>query len=179
MAEQHSEIIRAFIDNPDKKLTINQISKLIKRSYFFTNTNARKLIQEGVLNKEIIGHSILCSLNFNNDKTIGLLITNSMKKKNNTEAKDKRIKDAQILINELKSKTIIYTAFLKDKLVIVAENELEAARLLQSKDLKNLEIEIIGKENFSKEHLINSIIIYGFEEFWRLVHEKRGKDNEF
>lgn len=180
MSQNQAEIIRAFVDNPNRKLTINQISKTIGRSYSFTNINSRQLIEKGILKKEVIGHSILCSLNLSNDEAIGLLVINSIRKKNIAESKEDNIKNAQTLINDLKADTTIHTAFLKNtKLIIICKDEFEAAKLLQSKDLPQLDIEIIGKENFSKEHLENPMIIFGFEEFWRLVAEKRGKADEF
>ena len=73
------EIIRAFSTGLNVELTINQISKLIKKSYAFTNKYTHDLIKKDVLKTKVIGSAILCSLNFDNNATIAALVYNSIK----------------------------------------------------------------------------------------------------
>ncbi len=70
-------IIRAF-RGFSVELTINQLSKAIKKSYAYTNKYAHEMIHEGILNKKEVGHSILCTLNFRNKNVLASLVFLSM-----------------------------------------------------------------------------------------------------
>jgi len=84
MITEQFQIIDACLG---KDLTINQISKIIKKSYAFTNKYTHELIHKNILKKKIIGPSILCSLNYNNEETIACLVYNSIKKSSELDKK--------------------------------------------------------------------------------------------
>jgi hypothetical protein len=73
------EILRAFSTDLNIELTINQISKIIKKSYAYTNKYTHELIKEDILKTKKIGSAILCSLNYDNNNTIAALVYNSIK----------------------------------------------------------------------------------------------------
>ena len=71
--EHTSEIIQTFYNDPMKVCTINEISKLLSKPYSTTYKYIQFLINEGVLKFSIKGKATLCSLNFENQKTVELL----------------------------------------------------------------------------------------------------------
>lgn len=77
MNSEQFGIIKAF-RGFSVELTINQLSKAIKKSYAYTNKYAHEMIHEGILNKKEVGHSILCTLNFKNKKVLASLVFLSM-----------------------------------------------------------------------------------------------------
>jgi len=75
-----------------KNLTINQIAKELNESYSFVNRTISTMIQENILLKEKIGHSIICNLNKKNDKTKALINLNEVNKKQKFLEKNKELK---------------------------------------------------------------------------------------
>ena len=67
------EIVKLFGRDLTRELTIRQISKLIKKSYAYTNKTVWELIKEGVLTSREIGRSVVCSLDIGNEVTRELL----------------------------------------------------------------------------------------------------------
>ena len=101
------EIINLFCKDFSRELTIRQISKLIKKSYAYTNKEVWELINSEVLNKKEIGKSLICSLNFNK-LSKALLTYNSTIRSKNIETK---------ILTSFKQKQIL-TAFYSNKKLI-------------------------------------------------------------
>lgn len=164
-------IIKPFSKGLKIELTIHQISKLIKKSYAFTNKEARDYIQSRVLNKKVVGNAILCSLNFKNDLAVALLALNSI------EDKEKFFKNKQTtlekinnIINQIKQKTPIYSAlFEKNTLTIICDDEIKLNQLLH--DIPHdLKIHVIDIHHLKlDDSYLKQTIIYGFENFWGLI----------
>lgn len=157
-------IIRLFCRDLTKEITIRQISKLIKKSYAYTNKKVWNLINKGVLNKKEIGRSIICSLNINNELTKALLVFNSSLEKQEYKLKQ----EIENLIKDLKEKEV-YTAFLsKNRLFIVSNNKSR---------LKDLKAKILTKQEFAsslKDIGLDNLIVYGFEKYWEFVGDIYG-----
>lgn len=72
-----------FSNGRNVELTINQISKLLGKSYAFANKYCHQLKNENILIQKVIGSAILCTLNYENEITIGILTLVSLHKKSN------------------------------------------------------------------------------------------------
>ena len=150
-------IIRLFCRDLTKELTIRQVSKLLKKSYAYTNKEVWNLIKKEVLNKKEIGKSVVCSINLNNELTRTLLAFNS--------ALEKQAFKGKINI-ELKE---AYTAFYsKNKLFIVCKDK---------SLFKNVKAKILTKQEFIsslKDIGLDNLIIYGYEKYWEIVGDTYG-----
>ncbi|MBN1156738.1 hypothetical protein JXA85_03920 [Candidatus Woesearchaeota archaeon] len=165
---KHSEIIRIFSSEFKRELTINQVAKLIKKSYAFTNAAVHQLIGEGILKRRIIGSSILCSLDIANEKTIALLVYNSINRANDFlhsigEEKRKLILDFVEKSEEICPSSI----YLDSEITVVTDNKLHKLQL------KGFRINTISRKEFeSKARKINyrnMVVIKNHEEFWRML----------
>jgi hypothetical protein len=161
-------IIRAFSRDLASEHTIRQVSKLIKKSYAYTNKKCRELISQGVLLKKVVGASILCKLNFENDITITLLSLNSaLEKREKISGKKKQ--DAEELQNSL-SKAVDVILLKENKFYIVAKDHLECNDKLS---LLDIDAVVLSEDQFNqmvKNDFEKLILIYGFENFWRLMY---------
>ncbi len=143
------DIIGLFAEELGRELTINQISKKLKKSYASINSHARNLISKGILNKKDVGSAILCSLNYENNEVIGYLILNSMSKSKNMP--EKFNKDSLLCAFKLDDKTYCYSI---------------------SEKIKGCEN--FDRNNFKKivkNNLGKIMIIKGYEVFWNLVRD--------
>ncbi|MBI2135928.1 hypothetical protein HYU06_02575 [Candidatus Woesearchaeota archaeon] len=170
--DSYIEIISIFYKNLDREYTIRQISKQIKKSYAYTNIRCRELISQAVLSKKIVGASILCKLNYKNDKALGLLILNSILEKTRELDKDKKLAEdaAEIELNIKWFSDSIF--FAQNKFHILCKNELECNQKLSALDLKH-GFAVYDKNSFKqyvKQHGLHDVVlIYGFENFWRVI----------
>ncbi|MGV8171302.1 MAG: hypothetical protein ACP5OA_01240 [Candidatus Woesearchaeota archaeon] len=74
-------IIGVFQENLSSTYSINQISKVLKKSYPLINKKSNFFLQEGVLKKIDIGRSYQCFLNMRNEKARVLMAVNELNKK--------------------------------------------------------------------------------------------------
>ncbi|HIH42964.1 TPA: hypothetical protein HA246_04935 [Candidatus Woesearchaeota archaeon] len=176
--DNYIEIISIFYKDLDREYTIRQVSKQIKKSYAYTNIRCRELIYQGILSKKVVGASILCRLNYKSDKTLGLLVLKSILEKTAELEKDKKnenekkfVEDATEVERSLKefSDSIF---FAQNKFHIICKNEMELNQKLSSLDLKH-GFAVYDKNSFKQyvkqQGLQEVIIIYGFENFWRVI----------
>ena len=56
-------VVKLFSKDIARELTIRQMSSLMKKSYFYTNTLVHSMIKERLILKKVYGHSIVCSVN--------------------------------------------------------------------------------------------------------------------
>jgi DNA-binding Lrp family transcriptional regulator len=68
------EVIGLFSRDLASFYSINEISKLLHKSYPYVNKRVNLMIKEGVLCKRNIGSSYLCYLNLSSKKTLALLM---------------------------------------------------------------------------------------------------------
>lgn len=78
----HLKVVDFLARNMDKKLTINGVSKSTGEHYSFVHRTINKLAKDGVIKKEKAGKAYLCSLNFENEKTLILLQLSEIEKRN-------------------------------------------------------------------------------------------------
>lgn len=169
--------ISIFSTDLSLDFTINQISKALNKSYAFTNKFIRNLLDENILNKKIVGSAILCSLNFANEKTLGLLMLNSIERKN--QFLQKSDKNKHKIIQVLKNAPNIKTIFFSDnKFKIITDDKQKLKSFLKaSKIEKSVNFQLIDSNEFklaiSSLNMRNTIILEGYEIFWKLVAQMK------
>ncbi|MBW2996476.1 hypothetical protein KY332_04205 [Candidatus Woesearchaeota archaeon] len=142
-------IIRLFCRDLTKELTIRQISKLIKKSYAYTNKEVWNLIKQNILNKKEIGKSIICSINLKNKKTRALLTFNSALEDH---------KDFNTI--ELKQNNVLTAFFSKNKLYIISDKKFKTPGKILTKQEFISSIKDIGLGNTP---------VYGYEKYWEII----------
>jgi len=143
------DVIRLFSADLSRELTILQISKLIKKSYGYTNNKVRELIESGIINKKVIGHSILCTLNIENQQTIALLALQSAIDSEEQIKKSKNEKEIRKTIKQLNKGISSYS---ENIIYLFETNEVET-------ELSTRKVDSINE--------LKGTIIYNFEGYWR------------
>lgn len=99
------KIVDLLARNIEKKLTINEIAKLLKEYYSFVHRTVFRLTQDGVVTKEKTGKSYLCSINLSSEKTFALIQLSEIEKRNEFYNSNKEIK---VILNDfVKSAEVI------------------------------------------------------------------------
>jgi hypothetical protein len=172
------ETISIFSKDLTLNLTINQISKQLNKSYAFTNKYIRDFLDGGILSKKIVGSAILCSLNYSNEKTLGLLMLNSIDDKMNYVSKSNSKTLQTIAL--LKSAPTTRSVFLKDNKTYIICDEKESVETYIKKfskqiSLKQSDIILLNPNEFQLNvkdlELKKIIIMEGYETFWKLISD--------
>ena len=111
-------LLKEFVQDLRVAKTINQLALSTGKAYPNTHATTNTLLAEGILTKEVIGHSHRCKLNLQNDKTlIYLSLLETIKRdellQNNTYARellkkiDKQSAQHGILLAWLKKETLL------------------------------------------------------------------------
>jgi predicted nucleotidyltransferase len=165
-------------------LTINQIAKGLDESYSFVNRTVNRMINENLILKEKIGHSLLCKLNLGNDKTKALMLLNEVNKKQELLEKNRELK---LIADELKGikadSVAIFGSYAKnlqtkesdiDVLVVSEKQDLTTlTRNIHAKYGKEISPLILTKKELEhqkdkpiiREIIKNHVILAGFENF--------------
>ena len=141
-------IIKLFCRDLTKELTIRQISKLLKKSYAYTNKEVWNLIKADILNKKEIGRSVVCSINLKNKTTRALLTFNSA-----IESKDYNTA-------ELKKNNVLTAFFSKNRLYIISNKKFKTSGKILTKQEFIDSVKQIGLDND---------IVYGYEKYWEII----------
>lgn len=142
------EIVDLFAKELGRELTINQISKELKKSYASINGHVRGMITSGLLNSKDVGSAILCSPNYENPEIVGYLVLNSIQRTGKSTAKDI---DERVTCAFTIGKTVYYHAI----------GDIHVKNWKKIDDLKSI----------VKEKLGDVRIIKGHEVFWRFIVE--------
>ena len=172
------ETISIFSKDLTLNLTINQISKQLNKSYAFTNKYIRNFLDGGILSKKIVGSAILCSLNYSNEKTLGLLMLNSIEDKMNyvSKANPKIFQSVALL----KQATSTISIFIKNNKFYMICDDKESVEnyIKQFKkqiSVKRSDIILIGSDEFKLNirdlDMKKIIIMEGYESFWKLISD--------
>ncbi|MFH1369785.1 MAG: nucleotidyltransferase domain-containing protein [Planctomycetota bacterium] len=144
------KIVDLLAKDLEKKFTINEIAKNLGEFYSFVHRTVNKLTKDGVLIKNKVGKSHLCSLNLKNEKTLALIQLSEIEKRDefynaNKELKlilEDFVKSAESQLNI--STIVLFGSYAKG----VATKESDIDVLLISKG--KAEIEKITKEIYAK-----------------------------
>jgi len=116
-------IISVFQENLSSTYSINQISKILKKSYPLVNKKSNFFLQEGILKKIDIGRSYQCFLNMHNDKTKVLMAMNEINKKELFARKNHYFDTVMTEVSQLAKKFHIDTVLLYKKTLIFVTSD--------------------------------------------------------
>ncbi|MGV8171698.1 MAG: hypothetical protein ACP5OA_03330 [Candidatus Woesearchaeota archaeon] len=111
-------IISVFQDDLSSTFSINQVSKILKKSYPLINKKSNFFLHEGVLKKIDIGRSYQCFLNMGNEKTRVLMAMNELNKKESSIQKNQILSGVTDEAYQLAKKFNIQTVVLYKKAII-------------------------------------------------------------
>jgi hypothetical protein len=167
MANVELDIIRLFSQKSDVELTIHQISKNLKKSYAFTNKYAHDMLKQDILKKKVVGNAILCSLNKDNEKLLGLLVMNSISKKMQFE---------HSLKNDSKVELSAFIRSLDEKIVFISGSTITiiSDKQLPVKKILGFKVNISSYDSFIKNkgalELSDVIVLKNHEQFWSMIY---------
>lgn len=157
------KIVALFSKDLDRELTIHQIKTELKRSYHLIYDNTTELIKQNILNKKTRGHSTVCSLNLQNEKTKAMLIFNSIDKKE--QFLNKRVPLGSLFEELVKNVTnkvevlsiILFGSYAKG--TETKSSDIDLLVIYEKKDRKNIIQREIGALEAMYDHEINQIIV--------------------
>lgn len=192
-------IIGFFLNNIGRQYTIRNISQQIKTTYRMTHKYARKLIKEGLISAEIQGKALLCKFNFKNtDERVYYAEASSTKRflkgdktllilANELRAKYKRAYYTLLIFGSYASGKQAQQSDIDILAIIPQAEDLEATErslqailslyplkthliVVQEDDFKEM---LINKQitNVAKEVINNHILLYGIENYYKLIQE--------
>lgn len=162
------QIIALYSDNLVNLFSINQIAKHLQKTYPFINKKVTQLLELRILNKIIIGKSYLCSLNFDNEKTVLLLAMQELEKKRAlpetgavaTFLNENRLSLSIQLAVKYNGKTLFVVENIKDRREI--QRVFPDAEVCDRKEFLDL---LLDEPKLFTSH----IILYGAERFYELL----------
>ncbi len=165
------QIISIFNRDITQLLSINQISKILKKAYPHINSKVNQMISEQVLSKTNIGRSYFCSINLESSKSIALL---------SLAESEKKIEDGlKKELKNIKSEFLIYTVFMAKNRVYFVLDHLHDREAIKKKlkSLKKYELLFFSKDEFknlvlSKPGiLVETVVLYSPEKYYELLSE--------
>lgn len=119
-------IISVFQDDLSSTFSINQVSKILNKSYPLINRKSNFFLQEGILKKIDIGRSYQCFLNMHNDKTKVLMAVNEINKKESFIQKNKGFDSVMDELLQLTKKFNIDTILFYKKTILFVTSQIES-----------------------------------------------------
>lgn len=174
-----NDIIGIFNRDPTLFLSINQISKRLKKAYPHINSKVNALIKQGILNKTLVGRSCLCSINLQSDKAIVLLSYNEIEKK---ESYLHSFENAESILSELrkiKSDFQVYTIFVQNKQICFVIDHIYDKEAIKNSfpSIRRLKPVFMSKSDFQKRvesdksFITDPIVLYSPEAYYELISE--------
>jgi hypothetical protein len=111
-------IINVFQNDLSSTFSINQVSKILNKSYPLINKKSNLFLKEGVLKKINVGRSYQCFLNMHNDNTKVLMAVNEISKKEEYIQKQNNSEVLTDELSQLSKKFAIETILLYKKTLI-------------------------------------------------------------
>jgi predicted nucleotidyltransferase len=192
------KIIDLLAKNVERKFTINEIAKNLGEFYSFVHRIVNRLTKDGVIIKNKVGKSYICSLNLENEKTLTLLQLAEIEKVKQFYVVNKGLKliledFVELIKSELKNRAVVVLFGSYAKGTATKESDIDILLISGGKiDVEKITREIYakyGKEitpivmtpnDFKKQMgkaLIKEIIkdhyiLYGVENFINLVFRR-------
>ena len=116
-------IINVFQEDLSSTYSINQVSKILKKSYPLINKKSNFFLQEGILRKINIGRSYQCFLNMHNDKTKVLMAVNEINKREAFAQKNGAFANLMDELSQLAKRFRIDTVILYKKTLIFVTSD--------------------------------------------------------
>ncbi|MFH1072063.1 MAG: nucleotidyltransferase domain-containing protein [Nanoarchaeota archaeon] len=191
------KIVDLLARNPDKRFTINEISKFTEEYYSFVHRTVSRLTKDEVITKARAGKAYLCSLNLDNEKTLTLIQLSELEKKSELYTKNKELKlILEDFIQSVKTNlntlsVVLFGSYSKGTatkesdidIMLIGKNNMSTEKIakeIYAKYGKELNPIIMTPGDFKKqkdktiikEVISNHHILYGVEDFVRQVFRK-------
>ncbi len=184
------KIIRLFLSNKKKEFTIRAIAKETLIEYKAAYLAIQELIEQGIVNAKKAGQSTLCSLN---TKAFNRIIFQAEEERKEELLKNKDMASLNSYFKEIRSPFFILLLFgsyakraerKKSDIDLLLITDIEAVKkeIYEKSKLIPLDIHLIdfsSKEflsmlkttefNVGKEAFYNNIILFGIEDYYRLI----------
>jgi len=164
-------ILELFLRNTYLSLSINQIAIRLGKTYPNINKKVNELLEEGILNKIVIGRSHLCSLNLENPKT--RLLLGILELKNLEENRPGLVKETRELLKPFRKAGQVLFVSLQDKTIFLCVSDkrpFTGMRLPKPWQLtisSPSEMEhLLESSIFSEHHLLD-----GFERYFEFIND--------
>lgn len=192
--ELQLKIVDLLARNQEKKFTINEIAKSLKEYYSFVHRIVNKLNQDGVVTKERVGKSWLCSLDTANEKTLTLIQLGEIEKREEFLSKNKELKLVlEDFVKSAMSKSmpvsiVLFGSYAKGKETKESDIDIllickiksgfdKITKEIYSKYGKEINTILMNPDEFEnqknkaviKEIISNHCILYGVEKFVYMV----------
>ena len=149
-------IISVFQNNLSATFSINEISKILKKSYPNINMKSNYFLKEGVLKKIDIGRSYRCYLNIENEKAKIFMTINELNAREELLQKKPELSKVEPTIMGVLMKNPAKIAMISGKrVIIVAENTNQFHNYTKNMLPAGYSISITDVESFKKEFLEN------------------------
>jgi len=161
------DIISLYDNNLVNLFSINQIANKLGKKYPYINKKVNELLDQKILNKIVVGKSYLCSLNFENDKTIILLSLLELNKK-----KRQSFENFENFVNKTRLEITIHCIIKFNNRILFVVEDLRDRRKIEREFKGTL---VVDKREFldllgdEKQLFINHTVIYGREKFFELL----------
>ena len=175
MITEQLAIIQLFSGEIDRELTINQIAKLLHKSYAFTNKYVHELLVLGVLTKKTVGNAILCTLNLASERTRALLVFDMIERKLHFESArsvtDKvQLQKFTLQIQQSDLSAIILLS--ANKLIVYSSLDNAHASASHPSRVAGFPVHYHSRRQFSTHALLfdyrSLVVLYNTELFWLL-----------
>lgn len=159
-------IISIFQNELSSTFSINEISKILKKSYPNINKKSNYLLKEGVLGKIVIGNSYQCYLNLANDKAKVLATMNEINKKEILLRTDHQLKGIFNELSETGRKYNVVTILIYKKNIMFVLEDLFFKQKIHLKssitkgynviffDKHAFQQYVLSEESFQKSHAV-------------------------
>ena len=159
------QILKLLIENKKEKYSIRRLSKARKINYKSAYNAIMNLKEEGIVDIEKIGNMSICSFNGN----FSPLVFAVEYEIRNEALKKKKILEIYTRLDKL---AFSFSAIIseKDKIIIITDREAEVKKVLS-----NCDFAVLSPDDFSKnkETTVKKAILFGIEEFYRLMKNDR------
>lgn len=190
------KIVNFLSRNIGRSFTINEISRSLGEYYSFVHRTINKLIEDGIIIKNKVGKSHLCSPNLENEKTMALIQLSEIESRDEYYDKNKELKlILEDFVNSVGAKSIIsivlFGSYAKGTatkesdidILVIHERKFNADKTtkeIYAKYGKEINAIIMTVDQFKKQKsrpivkdiIHNHYILYGAENFVKMVFEK-------
>jgi len=161
------QIIQLYDSNLVNLFSINQISKNLNKKYPYINKKVSQLLKKGIMKKIVVGRSYLCTLNFENPRTLLLLALNEINKKKPVIAGEitEFIKNSSLQVSVL-------SAVVFNKSLLFVVNDMRDRRPIQRRFPDAMIVDkqaMLDMLSVNKEFFTSHVVIYGYENFFSLL----------
>ena len=170
LGEVDRDVLELFSQNVVASYSINQIAKKLNKSYPYVNKRVSALLDDGILQKRVVGSAHLCSLNFFNDSCIALLSLVEIEKRDAAIKKNRALDMALSWVKEHPKLRGYECMVVSERTVFLVGDEkprrkLEGMhqKLISEDQFKNM----LEQGKVLKEH----VILAGFEAYFMMVRE--------